>query len=166
MNNWLSIDIDFDKQLLLDIFYDNRDLERTYHNVRDGKEQPISLMNPGDNHPYIIELQDKFNYVRNGYFLVSSGYHPHVDDRRQCVISFELKNDHGVPMVFFDQSDNVIDTVDMSLPFIWNTQARHGSFDSPSERIFYQIELEDTRPYDFYYKEHMNNQLLKNATNT
>lgn len=165
MNNWCSVDIEYDKELLLDIFYKNREFEHTYHNVSEGKEQPISLLNPEHfgkpQHPYLFELQDKFNYVRNGYYLVSSGYYPHSDDRRQCVITFELKNDHNVPLVFFDNHNNVVDTVDMSLPFIWNTQSRHGAFDSPSERIFYQIEFIDTNDYNFYYNELINSKLLK-----
>jgi hypothetical protein len=160
-NRWCSVDIKYDRELLLDIFYKNREFEHTYHNVSEGKEQPISLLNPEHfdkpPHPYLVELQDKFNYVRNGYYLVSGGYHPHIDDRRTCVITFTLKNDYNVPLKFYEPDD----IVDMTRPFIWNTAVLHGADNSPTERIFYQIEFEDDKTYEFYYEELIEGRLLR-----
>lgn len=158
LNRWCSIDIDYNKDLLLDIFYKNREQERTYYNVQGDEAQPISLLDlNNDIHPYIQQLHDKFNYVRDGYYLVSSGYHPHIDDRRTCVITFTLKNDYDVPLKFYEPDDSV----DMSQPFIWNTAVLHGADNSVAERIFYQIELEDDKPYEFYYEELINSSLIR-----
>jgi len=36
----------------------------------------------------------------------------------------------------------------------------HGSESSPSERIFFQIELEDDKQFEFYVEEYNKNELL------
>ena len=79
-----------------------------------------------------------------------------MDDRRQCVISFELKNDHQVPLKFYDPDEEVFHTT----PIMWNTTVLHGSESSPSERIFFQIELEDDKTFDFYFRKYIENELL------
>jgi len=152
---WINIDIIFDKQKLLDIFYANEQYERTYYNNAEGKAQPITLLNPPSK-DYCKELEAKFKYVRDSYYLTSSGYSPHIDDRRQCVISFELKNDHQVPLKFYDPDEEVYHTS----AIMWNTTLLHGSESSPSKRIFFQIELEDDKSFEFYRRKHLENELL------
>lgn len=152
---WTSIDLEFDKDKLLDIFNLNKKDARIYYNQNDGKPQPITLLNPKEK-DYCKELERKFKYVRDSYYLTSSGYAPHVDDRRQCIISFELKNDHQVPLKFYDPDEEVFHTT----PIMWNTTALHGSESSPSERIFFQIELEDDKTFDFYFRKYIENELL------
>lgn len=44
---------------------------------------------------------------------------------------------------------------------MWNPQALHGSEPSPTQRIFYQIELEDDKPFEFYVEKYINEELLK-----
>lgn len=152
---WINIDIDFDRQKLLDIFYANEQYERIYYNKSEGKAQPITLLNPSSK-DYCKELESKFKYVRDSYYLTSSGYSPHIDDRRQCIISFELKNDHQVPLKFYDPEEEVFHTT----AIMWNTTLLHGSDDSPSKRIFFQIELEDDKPFEFYRRKYLENELL------
>jgi len=152
---WINIDIMFDKSRLLDIFYTNEKYERTYYNNAEGKAQPITLLNPPSK-DYCKELEAKFKYVRDSYYLTSSGYSPHIDDRRQCVISFELKNDHQVPLKFYDPDEEVYHTS----AIMWNTTLLHGSESSPSKRIFFQIELEDDKSFEFYRRKHLENELL------
>jgi hypothetical protein len=79
---------------------------------------------------------------------MSSGYHPHIDDTRQCIISFELQNEHNVPLKFYDPDEEVYHNG----PIMWNTTKLHGSDSSPSERIFYQIELQDNNTFEYYYE--------------
>ena len=152
---WINVNIDFDKQKLLDIFYANEQYERIYYNKAEGKPQPITLLNPSSK-DYCKELESKFKYVRDSYYLTSSGYSPHIDDRRQCIISFELKNDHQVPLKFYDPEEEVYHTT----PIMWNTAVRHGSENSPSKRIFFQIELEDDKSFNFYMQKHLEGKLL------
>ena len=152
---WINIDINFDKQKLLDIFNKNKKDARVYYNQTGGEPQPITLLNPIEK-DYCKELESKFKYVRDSYFLTSSGYHPHIDDRRQCIVSFELKNDHQIPLKFYDPDEEVFHTT----PIMWNTTVLHGSESSPSERIFFQIELEDDKQFEFYVEEYNKNELL------
>lgn len=156
MNRWIPIDINFSKQSLLENFNSQREQhQRVYRNERDGEVQPITLLNPPDKAP-MIELEKKFKWVRDSYYLVSSGYHPHIDDRRQCIISFELQNEHNVPLKFYDPDEEVYHTH----PIMWNTTVLHGSEPSPTERIFFQIELEDDKPFEFYKRKYLENELL------
>tara|TARA_B100000035_G_scaffold251131_1_gene220217 strand:- start:560 stop:1045 length:486 start_codon:yes stop_codon:yes gene_type:complete len=152
---WINIDIDFSKQKLLNIFEKNKKDARIYYNQAEGKPQPITLLNPSSK-DYCKELESKFRYVRDSYYLTSSGYNPHIDDRRQCIISFELKNDHQVPLKFYDPDEEVFHTT----PIMWNTTVLHGSEPSPSERIFFQIELEDDKSFDFYAQKHLEGELI------
>ena len=43
---------------------------------------------------------------------------------------------------------------------MWNTAVRHGSENSPSKRIFFQIELEDDKSFNFYMQKHLEGKLL------
>ncbi len=154
---WTNIDLNFDRQQLLDVFNNYRkDHERIYSN--ESGDQPISLLAPPVK-GYCEQLERKFNYVRDSYYLVSSGYHPHIDDRRQCIISFELKNDHQIPLKFYDPDEEVFH----KQPVMWNTTILHGSDPSPSERIFFQIELEDDKPFEFYLKKYQNDELFNKS---
>lgn len=152
---WINIDLDFDKDELLNIYYLNQEYERVYYNKNEGKPQPITLLNPTEK-PYCKELESKFKYVRDSYFLTSSGYSPHIDDRRQCIVSFELKNDYQVPLKFYDPDEEVFH----STPIMWNTTKLHGSESSPSKRIFFQIELEDDKSFEYYMRKYKQNELL------
>ena len=152
---WINIDIDFSKQKLFNIFDKNKKDARIYYNQAEGKPQPITLLNPSSK-DYCKELESKFRYVRDSYYLTSSGYNAHIDDRRQCIISFELKNDHQVPLKFYDPDEEVFHTT----PIMWNTTVLHGSEPSPSERIFFQIELEDDKSFDFYAQKHLEGELI------
>lgn len=152
---WINIDIDFSKQKLLSIYDKNKKDARIYYNQAEGKPQPITLLNPSSK-DYCKELESKFRYVRDSYYLTSSGYNPHIDDRRQCIISFELKNNHQVPLKFYDPDEEVFHTT----PIMWNTTVLHGSEPSPSKRIFFQIELEDDKSFDFYAQKHLEGKLI------
>lgn len=152
---WINIDIDFSKQKLLSIYDKNKKDARIYYNQAEGKPQPITLLNPSSK-DYCKELESKFRYVRDSYYLTSSGYSPHIDDRRQCIVSFELKNDHQVPLKFYDPDEEVFHIT----PIMWNTTVLHGSEPSPTERIFFQIELEDDKSFEFYAKKHLEGELI------
>jgi hypothetical protein len=147
MIRWIELDCDYDKQKLLDIFNNNKDTIHTYTNKR-GDDQPIGILLFDKKPDYLKHLESLFNRVHNSYFLRSSGYHPHIDDTRQCVISFEVQNDHNVPLKFYDPDEEVYHNG----PIMWNTAKLHGSESSPSERIFYQIELEDSNTFEYYYE--------------
>lgn len=156
MNRWIEIDIDFSKKSLLKNFTSQREQhQRVYYNQKEREPQPIYLLNPPNKTP-MIELEKRFNWVRDSYYLVSSGYHPHIDDRRQCIISFELQNKHNVPLKFYEPDEEVYH----NKPIMWNTTVLHGSEPSPAERIFFQIELEDDKPFEFYKRKYLDNELL------
>lgn len=160
-NRWCSIEFEFNREHLLAVFEDNRHSAKVYVDEKYKEKQPISLLNVKDS--YIDDLLDKFNYVRDGYFLSSGGYEPHIDNRRTCVLTFTLKNNYNVPLSFYGDKElaNIVESVDMTHPFLWDTTLLHGSEESPEERIFYQIEFEDDQPYEFYYNEFISGRLIK-----
>jgi hypothetical protein len=147
MIRWTELELDYDKQKLLDIFNNNKDKIHTYVN-KQGNDQPIGILLFNEKPDYLKQLEGLFKRVHNSYFLMSSGYHPHIDDTRQCIISFELQNEHNVPLKFYDPDEEVYHNG----PIMWNTTKLHGSDSSPSERIFYQIELQDNNTFEYYYE--------------
>ena len=147
MIRWTELKLDYDKQKLLDIFNNNKDKIYTYTNKK-GDDQPISVLLFNEKPDYLKQLEGLFKKVHNSYYLMSSGYNPHIDDTRQCIISFELQNKHNVPLKFYDPDEEVYHNG----PIMWNTAKLHGSDSSPSERIFYQIELQDNNTFEYYYK--------------
>lgn len=147
MIRWTELELDYDKQKLLDIFNNNKDKIHTYVN-KQGNDQPIGILLFNEKPDYLKQLEGLFKRVHNSYFLMSSGYHPHIDDTRQCIISFELQNEHNVPLKFYDPDEEVYHNG----PIMWNTKKLHGSDSSPSERIFYQIELQDNNTFEYYYE--------------
>ena len=153
---YVEIDVDYDKQKLLDIYHEYKHLTKTYIN-RKGDDQPIGVLLFDEKPEYILEMESKFNYFHNSYYLISSGYHPHIDDTRQCIVSFELQNEHQVPLKFYEPEEEVYHTG----PIMWNTALLHGSEPSPTPRIFYQLELKDDQPFEFYLREYMDDNLFK-----
>jgi len=148
-------DIDWDKGKLLDIYHQYESQIKTYIN-KHGDGQPIGVLLFDEKPDYLLEMESKFKYIHNSYYLVSSGYHPHIDDTRQCIISFELQNEYQVPLKFYDPVEEVFHTG----PIMWNTALLHGSEPSPTPRIFYQVELKDDQPFEFYLRKYLNDELL------
>jgi hypothetical protein len=151
-----QVDLDYDKEKLLKIYEQHKDRIKTYIN-REGGTSPIGVLLFDEKPDYILEMENKVNYLHNSYYLISSGYHPHVDDTRQCVISFELQNEHNIPLKFYEPEEEVYHDG----PIMWNTSVWHGSDPSPTPRIFYQIELKDDKTFDFYLREYMSDNLFK-----
>jgi len=117
MIRWTELELDYDKQKLLDIFNNNKDKIHTYVN-KQGNDQPIGILLFNEKPDYLKQLEGLFKRVHNSYFLMSSGYHPHIDDTRQCIISFELQNEHNVPLKFYDPDEEVYHNG----PIMWNKQ--------------------------------------------
>lgn len=153
---YIKIPIEYDKKTLHQIYDENKNDIKIYVNKK-GDNQPIGILSFDNKPNYILEIENKFNFVHNSYFLISSGYHPHRDDTRQCVISFEILNKHQVPLKFYDPEEEVYH----DNPIMWNTQELHGSENSPSNRIFYQVELKDNQNFKYYVNQYHENNLLK-----
>lgn len=153
---YIKIPIQYDKKTLHQIYDENKNNIKIYVNKK-GDNQPIGILSFDKKPNYILEIENKFNFVHNSYFLISSGYHPHRDDTRQCVISFEILNKHQVPLKFYDPEEEVYH----DNPIMWNTQELHGSENSPSNRIFYQVELKDNQNFKYYVNQYHENNLLK-----
>lgn len=111
-----------------------------------------------------IESAVNSDIINASYFVSNYGIQPHIDDNRQCILSFEIQNTENVATNFH------LDTVDLDtvesryynkIPLMWNPQIRHSANISVSERIFFQIELD--RQYNFsYYIDMYNNRRLFN----
>lgn len=154
---WVEIDCDYDKERLLAIWLEHKDNAYVYHNKEANEPQPVKILNLSKLEiPYLKELQSKFKYSATSLFVASSGYHPHIDDRRTCVASFEVINEHGVPLKFYDPDEEANNTN----PIIWNTAILHGSEKSPSERVFFQVEMEDDKPFEFYLRKYLEDELF------
>ena len=153
--------INCDREKLMDIFHEHK--HRTNYYVSNSEEMPVSSITWADveKPDYIKELESNFNFFYQSYFIMSSGYWPHVDDTRQCLISFEIQNENNVPLKFYDPDEEAIHPDPKNGAIMWNPQALHGSESSPTQRIFYQIELEDDKPFEFYVEKYINEELLK-----
>tara|TARA_A100001391_G_scaffold137070_1_gene95720 strand:- start:182 stop:649 length:468 start_codon:yes stop_codon:yes gene_type:complete len=152
----IELDLNFDKQKLLNIYDNYKYKIKTYTN-KAGDDQPIGILSFDEKPQYIQFLENKFNFLHNSYYLISSGYHPHIDDTRQCIVSFEIQNHHNIPLKFYEPEEEVYHNG----PIMWNTAVLHGSDPSPTERIFYQVELKDNNTFDYYVEQYKNNKLLK-----
>ncbi len=155
MLRWIELDLDYDKQQLLQIFKDNQNHLKTYIN-KNGDNQPIGILKFPNKPDYILKMESRFNFVHDSYFILSSGYHPHRDDTRQCIISFEVQNENNIPLKFYYPEEEVFH----KSAIMWNTKCFHGSDPSPTERIFYQIELLDSNKFEYYVNKHKDNELL------
>jgi len=157
ISRWIEIDCDYDKAKLSTIWLENKDDAYVYHNEKDNEAQPVRILPLSKLEiPYVKELQNKFKYAEKSLFVASSGYHPHIDDNRTCVVSFEVVNKHKVPLKFYDPDEEA----DNTNPILWNTATLHGSEKSPSERVFFQIVMESNKPFEFYLKKYLDNELL------
>lgn len=150
-----EIDIDYDLQKLKDIYHSYSHLIKTYVN-RKGDDQPIGVLLFDEKPEYIRKFESRFPYLHNSYYLISSGYHPHIDDTRQCILSFEIYNEHNVPLKFYEPEEEVYH----HSPILWNTAVLHGSDPSPTPRVFYQVEMKDDQPFEFYLKKYMEDKLF------
>jgi hypothetical protein len=153
---YIKIPIQYDKKTLHQIYDENKNNVKVYVNKK-GNNQPIGILSFKNKPNYLLEIENKFNFVHNSYFLISGGYHPHKDDSRQCIISFEVLNIHKVPLKFYDPEEEIYH----DNPIMWNTQELHGSENSPSDRIFYQVELKDDQSFQYYVNQYHENNLLK-----
>lgn len=154
---WIEIDCDYDKEKLSMIWSEHKDNAYIYHNKKDNEPEPVKILPLSKLEiPYVKELQNKFKYAAKSLFVASSGYHPHIDEGRTCVVSFEVINQHKVPLKFYDPDEEA----DNTKPILWNTSTLHGSEESPSERVFFQIIMETDKPYEFYLKKYLENELL------
>ena len=156
LERYIKIPIPYNKKILYEIYNQNKNNVKTYVN-KEGDDQPIGILSFGNKPNYILEMENKFNFFDNSYFLISSGYHPHRDDTRQCIISFEVLNKHQVPLKFYNPEEEVYH----DNPIMWNTQELHGSDDSPSDRIFYQVQLKNDQNFQYYMDQYNQNNLLK-----
>lgn len=136
MMRWYGLPVSYNKADLLEWFYMNKEHIRTYKNV--------SLL--GGDLPKCEEalrLESLFNHVRHSYFLTNSGTESHQDDRRQAAITFDLTD--SAPMILH----HPVEEVPYDMPILWNPQDVHSS-PWGEERILFQIELEDDKPYEYY----------------
>ena len=69
----------------------------------------------------------------------------------------KYKINHNIPLKFYEPEEEVYHNG----PIMWNTAVLHGSDPSPTERIFYQVELKDNNTFDYYVEQYKNNKLLK-----
>lgn len=154
---WIEIDCEYDKEKLYSIWMEHKDDAYVYHAKEGNIPQPVKILNLSKLEiPYLKQLQSRFKYSATSLFVASSGYHPHIDDRRTCVASFEVINEHKVPLKFYDPDEEA----DNSNPIIWNTATLHGSEKSPSERVFFQVEMEDDKDFEFYLRKYLEDELL------
>jgi len=154
---WIEIDCEYDKEKLYSIWMKHKDDAYVYHAKESNIPQPVKILNLSKLEiPYLKQLQSRFKYSATSLFVASSGYHPHIDDRRTCVASFEVINEHKVPLKFYDPDEEA----NNSNPIIWNTATLHGSEKSPSERVFFQVEMEDDKDFEFYLRKYLEDELL------
>lgn len=154
---WIEIDCDYDKATLYSIWMEYRDKAHAYYDKINNYPQPVKILNLSKLEiPYLKELQNRFKYSATSLFVASSGYHPHIDDRRTCVASFEVINEHEVPLKFYDPDEEASN----KNPIIWNTATLHGSEKSPSERVFFQVEMEDDKDFEFYLRKYLEDELF------
>lgn len=154
---WIEIDCKYDKEKLYSIWMEHKSDSYVYYDEQNNTPQPVKILNLSKLEiPYLKELQHRFKYSATSLFVASSGYHPHIDDRRTCVASFEVINEHGVPLKFYDPDEEA----NNKNPIIWNTATLHGSEKSPSERVFFQVEMEDDKDFEFYLRKYLEDELF------
>jgi len=100
-----------------------------------------------------IENQIDADLIDASYFVSNFGINPHVDDNRQCIISYEIQNKENIPINFHtpDGKTTRIWYTD-NHPLMWNPQVMHSADRSDSERIFFQIELKRDSVFTDYLK--------------
>lgn len=155
------------RQQLIDCFYSNQEYASAYISKK-GTDTTLTILTDIPDVPLIINTlienilpEHYFTYV----FLGNNGnIFPHVDDTRQAVITFPLIVD-DTPTTFIDEHDyNKVDGelyYDDYQTVIWNTKHCHKVSSSEKFRLFFQIELKQGNPYDFYVTQLKNGNLLR-----
>lgn len=155
------------RQELIQCFYDNHKYASTYISEK-GTDTTLTILTDIPDSPDVInKLIEKIapEYYFTYVFLGNNGcISPHVDDTRQAVITFPLIVD-DTPTTFIDE--NEYDKIDDALYYddyqtvIWNTKHWHKVLPSEKFRLFFQIELKQDSPYDFYIRQLKAGNLLR-----
>lgn len=175
MQPWIEIDLEYDRQKLLDIYNDSRPLLNYYRSNNgsgwgSGVQAGIALLEfdrPSTHYMYNPEIDPKFpkpeyikqleskfsNYYQVSTYIMSSGWGAHVDSFRNCVVSFEVLNPDNSPLLYYNDDGTVKHEVfHNNKPIMWDTTLLHGSEHCENERVFFQIELGRDNTFE-YYKE-------------
>lgn len=126
-----------------------------------GTPSGMFVVNEFEPSPLITALNQSVpnELFKESAFLSNRGIGQHRDATRQAVISFEIFNVDNIPMnVYIDNEVRPI--IYMGRTFLWNPQVQHGVDPCKNLRIFYQIELLDTYPFEYYRDLYYAGQLL------
>lgn len=150
------------KNQLLHLYYEQKHkLGHTYVS-KTGKPQELTLVGGFDNPAFLMDIVKPIpnNYIDAWYFLSNFGVNAHIDDNRQCILSYEIQNYENIPLSFFDNQTEIEVHYKANTPILWNTQFMHGSKISLTERIFFQIEMKRNNSFEFYLNQYKNGKLI------
>lgn len=136
---------------LKDVFYQNKQEYGHLYKSETGRKTELLIVG-GFNKTRLIEsLLEKIDnfYIDNFYFVSNYGIKKHIDDNRQCVISWEIQNDFKTPIDFYVNDKKTSIIYKNNNPIMFNPQICHGAPMSKTERIFFQIEL--NRKFNFLF---------------
>lgn len=95
---------------------------------------------PDEIHWFLVDLESRYNTKGSYFSMVQPNdiVEPHIDrDWRKCNLMVPLTPIHA-PIVYYDESGNILETVNYDRPILSNTTVSHGVVNNGFRRFTYQ----------------------------